>query len=119
LHKIHVRIDGRTPNAVRKGKVATELYRIVQEAVTNSVKHAQPKTITIAVDGEGGATRLQITDDGVGIPLPEPRDGAGLQIMRHRAASIGASLTIERGTSGGTVVTCTLREPPDLSQEKT
>jgi signal transduction histidine kinase len=119
FHKIHVRLEGGAPKALRNGKVATELYRIAQEAVTNSVRHAQAKTITIGVDGDTGTTRLRVADDGVGIPLPEPRDGAGLQIMRHRAASIGASLTIERATSGGTVVTCTLREPPDLSQGKT
>jgi nitrate/nitrite-specific signal transduction histidine kinase len=64
-------------------------------------------------------TRLKIADDGIGIPYPEPTDGAGLRIMRYRAASIGASLAFERGTTGGTVVTCTLREAAGSRKEQT
>jgi nitrate/nitrite-specific signal transduction histidine kinase len=56
--------------------------------------------------------RLSVADDGIGIPHTDSGDGAGLRIMRYRATSIGASLAIERGTTGGTVVTCTLRQPP-------
>ena len=111
LHKIQVRVEGEPPRSLRDGKVATELYRIAQEAVTNSVKHAQATAITIRVDS-GGRMRLVISDNGIGIPHPEPAGGAGLRIMRYRATSIGASLTVERGPTGGTVVTCTLREPP-------
>jgi two-component system CheB/CheR fusion protein len=110
LHKIQVRVEGEAPRELRDGKIATELYRIAQEAITNSVKHAQPKTATIRLEDATGLTRLQIADDGIGIPSPEPTDGSGLRIMRYRAESIGASLAIERGTAGGTVVTCTLRE---------
>jgi signal transduction histidine kinase len=112
LHRIDVRVEGDPPKALHDGKIATELYRITQEAVTNSVKHAQAKTITIRIEDARGLIRLRIADDGVGIPLPEPDNGSGLKIMRYRAASIGASLAVEQGPRGGTVVTCTLREPP-------
>jgi signal transduction histidine kinase len=112
LHKINIRVEGELPRALHDGKIATELYRITQEAVTNSVKHAQAKTITIRIEDARGLIRLRIADDGVGIPLPEPDNGSGLKIMRYRAASIGASLAVEQGPRGGTVVTCTLREPP-------
>jgi signal transduction histidine kinase len=112
LHNIRVRVDGARPEVLRDGKIATELYRIAQEAVTNSVKHAQASTITIRIEGTTAVTRLQITDDGVGIAHPESGNGSGLRIMRYRAASIGASLSVERGTTGGTVVTCTIRQPP-------
>ncbi|HEX5109228.1 MAG TPA: CheR family methyltransferase [Vicinamibacterales bacterium] len=112
LHKIDVRVAGEPPKGLHDGKIATELYRIAQEAVTNSVKHAQAKTVTIRLEGVNSLTRLQIADDGIGIPRPEPGDGAGLRIMRYRATSIGASLSVERGATGGTVVTCTLVEPP-------
>jgi signal transduction histidine kinase len=112
LHKIRVLVDGETPVDLHDGKVATELYRIAQEAVTNSVRHARAKTITIRLTTVRGATRLQIADDGIGIPDPEPTDGAGLRIMRYRAASIGASLAIERSPARGTIVTCTLRAAP-------
>jgi signal transduction histidine kinase len=112
LHKIQVRVEGAPPEALRDGKVATELYRIAQEAVTNSVKHAKARTITIRLEGTAGQTRLQVIDDGIGIAHAGSGDGAGLRIMRHRATSIGALLAVEPGKTGGTVMTCTLRKPP-------
>jgi signal transduction histidine kinase len=112
LHKIAVRVEGDVPKALYDGKVATELYRIAQEAVTNSVKHPQAKTITIRMGGSRRLMRLSIADDGIGIPQTQPGDGAGLRIMRYRATSIGASFAIERGATGGTIVTCTFRESP-------
>jgi nitrate/nitrite-specific signal transduction histidine kinase len=48
---------------------------------------------------------LRVTDDGVGIET-NPGGGVGLQIMRYRASSIGAMLSIERREQGGTAVTC-------------
>ena len=112
LHKIHVSMEGDTPKTLHDGKVATELYRIAQEAVTNSVKHAQPQVVSIRIEEKSGVLQLRIADDGIGISRPEAGDGAGLQIMRHRAASIGATLAVERGAAGGTIVTCALRQPP-------
>jgi two-component system CheB/CheR fusion protein len=112
LHKIDVRVDGEFPQTLHDGKIATELYRIAQEAVTNAVKHAQAKTVTIRVEAGSGMMRLIVADDGVGIPRVDPGDGAGLRIMRYRAASIGALLAVERGPTRGTVVTCALRDPP-------
>jgi PAS domain S-box-containing protein len=112
LHKVDVRVQGQPPEVLRDGKIATELYRITQEAVTNSVKHGRATAITIGLEGVRGLTRLTITDDGTGIPHPVPGDGAGLRIMHYRATSIGASLSVERGTTGGTVVTCTIRQSP-------
>jgi signal transduction histidine kinase len=118
LHHIRVRVEDEAPGPTRDGKTATELYRIAQEAVTNSVKHGRATAITIRLRGAAGLTQLQIADDGVGIPQPEPTDGAGLRIMRYRAASIGASLAVERGPSGGTVVTCTVRDAPVAREEQ-
>jgi signal transduction histidine kinase len=112
LHKIRVHVEGAPPEALHDGKIATELYRIAQEAITNSVKHAKARTITIRLEGTAGQTRLQVIDDGIGIAHTESGDGTGLRIMRHRASSIGALLAVERGKTGGTVVTCTLRQPP-------
>jgi signal transduction histidine kinase len=109
LHGIRVRVEGRPSQALRNSKVATELYRITQEAVTNSVKHGRARAIVIRFEEQRGLMRLQIVDDGVGIREPTGGDGAGLRIMRHRAASIGAALSVEPGAGGGTVVACTLR----------
>jgi len=85
--------------------VATHLYRIAQEAVTNAVKHSKASRILIKLAGKKGNVSVCIQDDGVGISDPIPY-GMGLRIMQYRARMIGGSLKIEHGPNGGTVVVC-------------
>jgi signal transduction histidine kinase len=110
IHGIRVAVEGGDTSLVGDVQVATQLYRIAQEAVTNAVKHASAKSITIAARSSQGVARLQVTDDGIGI-TGRKSDGMGLRIMMYRAVSIGATLSIEPATPGGTTVTCTLRQP--------
>jgi two-component system CheB/CheR fusion protein len=98
---------------VRDNRLATELYRIAQEAVTNALKHANAQTITVRLVAEAGTTILSIADDGRGVGANgREGQGMGLRIMRYRAQSIGASLTVESTPDEGTVVTCLLRDTP-------
>lgn len=89
---------------------ATQLYLIVQEAVHNSVKHARPRVIQIALTSrKGSGLKLQIIDDGCGMPEELPAGhGQGLRIMRHRSRIIGGRLAITAADPTGTVVTCKL-----------
>ena len=89
--------------------VSTHLYRIAQEAVSNAVKHGRADRVAIHLAAGHERIRLRVHDDGVGFPetLPEDR-GMGVRVMHHRARIIGAKLNIERGSSTGTVITCTL-----------
>ena len=97
---------------VRDSAVATQLYRIAQEAVTNAAKHAAAENIDIRVTVNGSELALAITDDGVGIPdkLPDSK-GLGLRLMRHGAALIGATLSVQRHGGKGTAAICKLRIP--------
>jgi signal transduction histidine kinase len=96
--------------ALRDHRIATNLYRIAQEAVTNSVKHANAQTITIRIQTKSGLTTLRVADDGRGIDdAGADGDGVGLRIMHYRARSIGATLSVA-SKPGGTVVTCVVRE---------
>ncbi|MBI4485875.1 MAG: PAS domain-containing protein [Acidobacteria bacterium] len=117
LHKVAVRVEGHEPIPVRDARIATQLYRIAQEAVTNVVKHAQAHTIRIHIGSESGLLTLCVADDGIGIDKTTPKhEGLGLRIMHYRARSIGAHLAVEPGTAGGTIVTCSLRQvPPPLA----
>jgi signal transduction histidine kinase len=109
LHKIPCSLECDTPIAIDNSRVATQLYRIAQEAVTNALRHAEAEHITIRLHAEGGATTLMVIDDGVGIHNRVPNeDGIGLRIMRHRAMSMGATFSTGLGGDRGTVVTCTL-----------
>ncbi len=86
---------------------AAQLFRIAQEAVRNAVKHSQATVIHVALEGDEQRVQLTVVDDGVGIAPPERRDfGMGLEIMAHRAGSIGASLSVEALAKGGTRVLC-------------
>jgi len=89
--------------------IATQLYRIAQEAVTNSIKHAAAQQIVIRLAMNGSELSLAISDDGIGFPETLPRsEGLGLQLMRHGASLAGASFDVRRNGQHGTIVTCKL-----------
>jgi PAS domain S-box-containing protein len=87
--------------------MATHLYHIAQEAVNNTVKHAQATSIHIRLFSGELEGCLIIKDDGIGIERPRPpHSGVGLHIMNYRAGIIGGNLEIRRGQPNGTIVTC-------------
>jgi len=97
------------PVPINDGTMATHLYRIAQEAVTNAVKHGHPRHIWIRLSRSGTGTHLAVTDDGDGLPEPLPKtDGMGLRIMAHRANIVGGTFVISQGATRGTIVTCTI-----------
>jgi two-component system, LuxR family, sensor kinase FixL len=87
--------------------LATHLFRIAQEAVSNSLRHGNASIITIKlVLGPRGGL-LAIEDNGTGLPPDLPgRGGMGLRSMRYRADVIGAAFHIGARTEGGVIVTC-------------
>ncbi len=104
----HTECEGPLP--VLDRAVATHLYRIAQEAVTNAVKHARAKHIVIKLYESDGQVVLSITDNGIGIQQGTLHNGGlGLSIMNSRAETINATLQIRRGAKDGTVVNCSLR----------
>ncbi len=89
----------------------THVYRIVQEAITNAIKHGNANYIKVTFTRIQQKTALQVIDNGSGIPDMEQRqNGMGIRIMQYRARIIGASLDISRGEKNGTIITCTLPE---------
>ena len=90
--------------------VATHLYRIAQEAITNAVKHGRAKSIVVNLNSSADRATLTITDDGAGFPAgASATGGLGLRIMKYRAEMIGASLRIGPADSKGTTVACSFR----------
>ena len=105
--KIECRFVCHDPVILDNTQTAGHLYRIAQEAVNNALKHARTRRIHIDLALEQGALRLQIKDDGRGLSKKR-KPGMGLEVMRHRAHVIGASLEIESKPGNGVRVTCTL-----------
>ena len=83
----------------------TAIYRIVQEALTNAVKHAQARSVSIVVAAREGSVRTIIEDDGAGFALDSVREGAlGLVGMRERAMLLGGRLEVESTPGAGTII---------------
>lgn len=84
-----------------------ELLRIAQEAVSNAVRHARPRTVRITLMDETGQWIMAIIDDGVGMeerPDVYARQGFGLSSMRQRAGAIGGDWQIDSQPGLGTRV---------------
>jgi signal transduction histidine kinase len=89
--------------------IATKLYRIVQEAITNALTHGRAKHITVSLEADDGRLKLTVQNDGLKIPASaSTAKGMGMRIMQHRASLINANLSFKPANGGGTIVTCVL-----------
>jgi signal transduction histidine kinase len=85
-------------------EVETALYRIVQESLTNVVKHAQASRVSVLLTRKNGAVAAVVEDDGRGFDPAEVADGGfGLIGMRERVTALGGRLELESGESGTTI----------------
>jgi PAS domain S-box-containing protein len=89
---------------------ATALFRILQEALTNVARHAGASAVDIRLAAEPGRVRLEIVDDGSGIPEDKVRDSRsiGLLGMRERARALGGELEVRPNSGHGTTVEAVL-----------
>jgi signal transduction histidine kinase len=86
-------------------ELETTVYRIVQEALTNVVKHARARSVEIAVREAGGGVDVRVADDGTGLAAGARGGGGfGLVGMRERVEIAGGELDVEPREGGGTVV---------------
>ncbi|WP_412517481.1 sensor histidine kinase [Actinomadura madurae] len=99
---VHVDLDvdtGDLPDGV-----ALSAYRIVQEAITNVVKHAAPARCRVRVEADGARMRIDVTDDGPGVRVLPGGDGHGLIGMRERVMMYGGDFTAGPRPEGGFAV---------------
>ena len=108
-----------TPETLPPLSAAVEVaaYRIAQEALTNVARHARAGSSTVSLAIEEGALRVEIRDDGVGMPEPRADQtghaGVGLTSMRERATELGGSLAVGPLPEGGTRVSARLPLPEE------
>ena len=76
-------------------------YRIVQEAVTNVVRHARARAVTVQLSYLPDELQLVVEDDGQGAASPLPNGGYGINGMRERASALGGQLTAGPHAGGG------------------
>jgi signal transduction histidine kinase len=84
------------------------LLRVLQEALSNVRRHSGAPSVTVSLDDDGGAIRLEIRDDGHGFDAAGPESGLGLDGMRERLRLLGGVLEVTSGSGAGTTVRATL-----------
>lgn len=83
---------------------ALTLYRIIQEALTNAVRHGRAASVHIGLMGREGGVSLSVEDDGQGFDADAGTEGLGLTLMRERAARLGGTLRVESRPGQGVTV---------------
>lgn len=96
---LETQIDGRLPS-----EVETALYRIVQEALTNIVKHAQANSVSIILTRASRSVTAVIEDDGLGFVPDSGSEGLGLLGMDERLSLLGGKLKLESSPGAGTTI---------------
>ena len=109
---VHTKLPVAEPEA--DPRVATALYRMVQEALTNVARHARATAVDVSLRARGGALTLAVADDGAGLPADAlQRAGSfGLLGLQERAQALGGRMKIGPRRGGGTLLVVTLPMTP-------
>lgn len=98
--------------------VQETVYRVIQEGLSNAVRHGQPGRIDIAVRrGDADEVVVQVSDDGVGPHGQTVEPGFGLVGMRERVEAVGGSLQVRPGAAGGWSILARAPLAPNLAPE--
>jgi signal transduction histidine kinase len=92
----------------------TCVYRAVQEALTNCLRHAKPRFIQVKVAGDDDGLSVSVADDGIGFDPARRRDGLGLRGLEERVKELDGDMTITSAIGQGTTITMHL--PVSMSE---
>jgi signal transduction histidine kinase len=126
---IHYDIEVEGSREMPANRVSLGAYRIIQECLTNALRHAQAQSLRVELRGDVLGLSLSVVDDGIGFdPGTADADRLGLRGMRERAESLGGSLRLRSRAGLGTRVSAWLPwsaatrslhvEPPDPDQHR-
>ena len=98
-------------------KAVLAVQRIVLEALTNSLRHARARDVTVSTQINGSSLQIGVSDDGIGFDEASVMPGRGLENLRQRARGLGGTVDIRSASGKGTSVT--LRLPLDSVRDAT
>jgi len=117
LYRSHItwKVDLPDLNGLFSLPVQTIIYRIIQEALTNIGKHANPEHVTVFALREDSRVHFRIQDDGAGfdVALLESTSGVGLAAMEERLNMIGGSFTVSSKKEEGTEISFSIPTLPE------
>ncbi len=99
---VDVSIEGRLTRLTDEQK--TGLFRVVQESLTNVLRHARAKRVSVTLKESSDRLVLLVSDDGRGIDPGRPRRGLGLLGMEERVRELGGAFSVHSAPGGGTTV---------------
>jgi signal transduction histidine kinase len=85
-------------------EIERTVYRLIQESLTNVIKHAEAAQVTLALGDAAGTIELKVVDDGVGFEQDQINAGFGLVGMQDRVALVGGQVSVESSPGSGTTV---------------
>ena len=125
LHAIRTSFrEAHAPPGPVDTNIEIALYRIAQEALSNTAKHSHAGTATVHLERQDTSIQLTVCDNGTGFEETDParaRDeghGMGLMSMRERSELLGGTFRIESAPGKGTTVTVTLPLPAEATHEE-
>jgi len=99
-----IAVDMPAARLVHQDALATALFRIAQESMTNAVRHAHATQMTISLTADADALRLQVSDNGDGFDVDVKSPGIGVVSMRERAVAMGGQFSIVSAPGQGVVI---------------
>jgi len=86
-------------------KISIQLFRVIQECLTNTVRHAQAKQVKVTLTTQADSLQLRVADDGIGCDIKRVCSGFGLRGMQERIKSLGGELSIHSQPGQGMTIT--------------
>jgi signal transduction histidine kinase len=112
---VELTIDGNLDSLPERHR--TCVYRAIQEALTNCVRHAKAGRIEVTVTGYGDRLIASVTDDGIGLDVTRPRAGLGLRGIEERVKELQGAMTIGAAKGKGTRLAISLPLPAPVREE--
>ncbi|AEA44206.1 tetratricopeptide repeat-containing sensor histidine kinase [Fluviicola taffensis] len=89
-------------------ETSSQIYRIIQECISNTIKHAHASALKVTLERKNGELIIQYRDNGIGISDSQDKNGLGLLTIRERTAIIGGRLDLKTGNNKGISLTITI-----------
>ncbi len=116
---LEITLDLQAQALVKDDVLATALFRIVQESLTNVVRHAHATSVKVHLSSDGADLTLTVADNGTGIAAGRTGSGIGLVSMRERATALGGQLKIAGVPGAGTTIEVTLPLARSVPEKET